>query len=154
VVGVPLRILGGMIKTITIPLEYLGNTLGWMINKIAGALSIIPEFILPKGLEGIKSKIAAGAMSVSLAATPAFAAHTPTVIEKPDILQSTRLLAARNTNYYQTFNNQRMENNNVIPPPTVVSDQRPIEVKLHLDGREIHRSVIEQERGQEVRSSG
>ena len=83
-----------------------------------------------------------------MAATPVMAG------EKPDNLRQAQLLAEKNTYYYQTVNNQRMGNSSLAPVPAPVSDQRPLEVKLHLDGREIYKAVVNRERENGVRSNG
>ncbi len=84
---------------------------------------------------------------------PAIAASPAAVKGTSEPSRFTKLLAAQHTSYYQTFNNQRAESTNITQPPMATPDQRLLEVKLHLDGREIYRSMIDQERGQEVRRS-
>ncbi len=152
VVGVPLRILGGMIKTITVPLEYVGKMIGWVIGKISGMISAIPEFLLPKGVAAMKGKLTAGAMSLSMAAMPAVAAPEGGRA-KAEVSPYSGMLAAQHTNYSQVINNQRTET--AVTPPTPASqDQRPMEIKLHLDGREIHRQMINRDEEDQTRQNG
>jgi TP901 family phage tail tape measure protein len=143
-VGTPLKMLAWGIKLILAPINLLGKFVGMVLNLI----SAIPEFLLPKGIEGLKKQLTAGSLAMTLAATPAIAA------EKPDNLHQARLLAEKNTYYYQTFNNQRAESNTITQAPVISPDQRPLEVKLNLDGREIYRSMVNQEREYGVRNSG
>jgi hypothetical protein len=143
-VGTPLKMLAWGIKIILAPINLLGKFVGMVLNMI----SAIPEFLLPKGMEGLKKQLTAGSLALTMAATPALAA------EKPDNLRQARLLAEKNTYYYQTFNNQRAESASITQAPVISPDQRPLEVKLHLDGREIYRSMVNQEREYGVRNSG
>jgi TP901 family phage tail tape measure protein len=143
-VGTPLKILAWGIKLILTPINLLGKLVGMVLNLI----SAIPEFLLPKGMEGLKKQLTAGSLALGLAATPAIAG------EKLDNLHQSRLLAEKNTYYYQTFNQQQTESNTIAPAPMVLPDQRPLEVKLHLDGREIYRAMVNREREYEVRGNG
>ncbi len=99
-------------------------------------------------MEGLKKQLTAGSLALTMAATPVMAA------EKPDNLRQARLLAEKNTYYYQTFNNQRAESKTIAQSPVVSPDQRPLEVRLTLDGREIYRSMVNREREYGVRNSG
>ncbi|MBI5788691.1 MAG: hypothetical protein HZA78_07550 [Candidatus Schekmanbacteria bacterium] len=163
-VGTPLKMLAWGIGIILSPIELLGKFIGTVLNTV----SAIPEFLLPKGMEGLQKQLTAGSLALTMAATPAITTvgshpsavgsqnqtadfRLPTADEN---LYQSRLLAEKNTNYYQTFNNQRTENTNITPSPPVNPSQQPLEVKLHLDGREIYRSMINKEREYGVRSNG
>ncbi len=148
-VGTPLKLLAWGIKLILSPINLLGKFVGMILNLV----SAIPEFLLPKGIEGVKKQLTAGSLALSLAATPAIGSRT-LAVEKPENLHQARLLAEKNTYYYQTINNQRTESHSIAPTPMVLPDQRPLEVKLHLDGREIYRSMVNKEREYGVRNSG
>jgi hypothetical protein len=99
-------------------------------------------------MEGLRKQLTAGSLALTMAATPAIAA------EKPDNLRQAKLLAEKNTYYYQTFNNQRTESKIVAQAPVALPEQRPLEVKLNLDGREIYRAMVNREREYEVRGNG
>ena len=145
-IAVPLRIFSLSIKAISIPIQFLWGIIGKIISAVSSVIGAIPDFLLPSGLGEMKGKIAAGAMSLAVAATPVAAA-------RPEPSTAGLLAAHRTSNISQVFNNQRTEAP-ATPPTAPAGDQRPLEVNLNIDGRQIHRTIIRRDEEEDIRQNG
>ena len=161
-VGTPLKMLAWGIKIILSPIEMLGKFVGMVLKTGSGLLASglgLKDFGPTPGVWGLEPALAATpAVTTVISHQSAVGGQTHTAdFRLPTADQNLRranLLAEKNTYYYQTFNNQRAESTSITQPPAATPDQRPLEVKLNLDGREIYRSMVNQEREYGVRNNG